>query len=149
MQKFKMSFIQEGITFTDTYERANEKAKDFGIILGTGLNNLYRRLDLQKVLGVRMFKANLPIQVKIEGETLNIDTALLDAGIEGINKAVTLSFKVSDSPFKQTQFAQRLNFAFQSILQKVESKHIDAVIDERKALIPVKEVAVLKVGENA
>ena len=80
MQKFKMSFIQEDVTVTDTFELSEERAKNFGVILGTGLNNLYRQIDLRQTMGNRLFRANLPIQVKIEGKNIALDSDLIDAG---------------------------------------------------------------------
>ena len=141
MKTFKIVLKQQDTELTTEFQLNENHANDMGMIVGTALNNINRKLTLSKVLGARLLKLNKPVDLIISADGVNIDTRLLDAGVIGAKKEFKTTFVPSATPARQIIFARKVWAATQLLLQNIEIKHIDQIIGTKteKAILFIQE----------
>jgi hypothetical protein len=141
MKTIKFIVSQLDTVFTTTFELNEDKAKDLNLIIGTGINHVNRKMLLARKLGANILNGSKPVTVKIVAENFELDTKMLDAGLVGMTKELSVTIKAGYSEKNQKRFAVKVWAAMQIILAKVELRTISEVTGENEDQILIPEMA--------
>lgn len=103
-----IKFSQSSNSILVNFDFANES--NVKQIVGTSCNELFELIDLQSTNVINLFKLSQPIDVCIDGETFNIDTAKLSIQLRTklkLNKSADAKRRFAKRVFALTEYALR------------------------------------------
>ena len=141
MKTIKFIVSQNEVVLTTEFQLSEEKHNNLNVIIGTGINHINRKMLMCKRLGQSILNGSKPVVVRIVAENFQLDTKMLDAGIEGIKKELSVTIKAGYSEKNQKRFAQKVFAAFSLIMLRVDIKDITEVTGENHEALLIPEVA--------